>query len=147
MKIVCISVGKKHDSLSAPMIEEYEKRLKHYCNFEWLLIPSSGKEDESKAIIEKLATQDKVILLDETGEQIYNAKLAKLIENAQNSSVDRLVLIIGGAYGVDDTVKERADSVIGLSNLVFPHQLVRAIVVEQIYRSFSILSGSKYHHQ
>lgn len=146
MKVVCVSVGKKHDALFAPVIADYEKRLKHYCKFEWLLVSSSDVNTESEDILGKIEARDRVILLDETGSQINNAQLASQIEEAQNSSVDRIVLIIGGAYGVNDAVKTRADIVIGLSSLVFPHQLVRVIIVEQLYRSFNMLAGGKYHH-
>lgn len=144
IEIIC--VGKKHDTLLADAINFYEKKLRHYCKITWNIIPSSDKDSESEVMLNRLNSDDMVILLDETGSQATNKVLADLIDSAQNNSVKRLVLIIGGAYGVNDTLKDRADRVVGLSALVFPHQLVRLILAEQLYRSYSILSGSKYHH-
>lgn len=147
MKIVCISVGKRHEPGVAELVSEYEKRLKHYCEFEWQLIPVSDKSLESQAILSKLQPNDTVVLLDEAGAQLTNEQLAVFLENCQNHSVSRLVFIIGGAYGVSDEVKKIAGKAISLSKLVFPHQLVRVILAEQLYRSYSIISGGKYHHQ
>lgn len=146
MKILIICVGKKHDALLSPSIEHYEGRLKHFVRVEWQIIPSSDIGSESSSICDKLKPNDKVVLLDEDGKSVDNVGLAQVIEQTQNNAVDRLVLIIGGAYGVNDDVKSRADYIFSLSKLVFPHQLVRLILVEQLYRSYSILSGSKYHH-
>ncbi len=146
-QILIISVGKKHDVLLADAIAHYEGRLKHYCKLSWLLIPSSSAIEETAAILHKLNNDDVVILLDETGKSIANQQLADMIDSAQNQSVKRLVFIIGGAYGVTEELKERANQVISLSSLIFPHQLVRLILLEQLYRSYSILAGSSYHHE
>ncbi len=147
LSITVISVGKKHDALFADALAHYENRLKHYCKLDWQLVPSSDINTESLAILSKLTTDDAVVLLDETGSKVTNQQLADVIDSAQNQSVKRLVFIVGGAYGVTDEVKARAGSVLSLSGLVFPHQLVRLILVEQLYRSYSILSGGKYHHE
>lgn len=147
LDILIISVGKKHDALLAQAIAHYEDRLKHYCKLGWLLVSSSDISEESSAILNKTKLGDTVVLLDETGKDVNNQQLADIIDTAQNQSVKRLIIIIGGAYGVNQEVKARADYVVSLSGLVFPHQLVRLILVEQLYRSYSILSGSKYHHE
>lgn len=146
MKIVCISVGKKHDKNFAPVIADYEKRLKKFCDFSWQIIPTSSVDIESSAIERTLKDDDFVILLDERGTQLDNQELAEKLEALQNSAIKRAVIIIGGAYGVNHQLIARANLSLGISNLVFPHQIVRLLVVEQLYRSYSILSGGKYHH-
>jgi 23S rRNA (pseudouridine1915-N3)-methyltransferase len=147
MKILCISVGKKHDSEYAGAISNFETRLKPYCDFSWHLIPTSDVDTESSVILKTIGADDIVVLLDERGISVNNQKLASYLEELQNRSTKRLVIVIGGAYGVNAAVRNRAQAVLSLSKLVFPHQLVRLILVEQLYRSYSILAGSNYHHQ
>lgn len=147
MKIAIITVGKKHDKNIAGAITEYEKRLKKYCDFSWEFVGSTSVDVEASAIIRLVRSDDFVILLDETGQQFDNEELAGCIESVQNQSTKRLVFIIGGAYGVNYSVITRANLTLGISKLVLPHQLVRLIMIEQIYRSYSILSGSNYHHK
>lgn len=146
MKIVCITVGKKHDKDFVDAIERYEKRLKKFCDFEWRYIPSSTVDVESSAIERAIKPDDFVILLDENGAAVTNQELANKLEELQNNSIKRVVIIIGGAYGVNYQLIQRSSITYSLSNLVFPHQLVRLILVEQLYRSYSILAGSGYHH-
>jgi 23S rRNA (pseudouridine1915-N3)-methyltransferase len=149
IKIIC--VGKKHDSIYADAIAHFEKRLGVYTKFAWTLLPHSSlegntaRDEESIRIIQKLSQDDYVILLDETGELITSADLASHIERAQNSS-RTITCIIGGAYGVSEELKNRADLKVAFGRVVFPHQLMRVLVLEQLYRSHSILAGSKYHH-
>ncbi len=147
MKILCISVGKKHDAGVATAIADYQKRLSKFCDLSWQLIPTSSVDIESSAIERALKDDDFVILLDERGTQLDNKALAEKLEGLQNSAIKRLVIIIGGAYGVNHQLMTRANLTISLSELVFPHQIVRLLVVEQLYRSYSILSGGKYHHE
>lgn len=147
MKITCITVGKKHDKLFAPAIAEYEKRLSAYVDFKFEYIPNAKNiAEESVAIMKRLQTADKVILLDGTGELISNKKLAGTLESFQGLGIKRLIFIIGGAYGVSEKLQRRSDKILSLSNLVYPHQIVRLILVEQLYRSFNIVAGGKYHH-
>lgn len=147
MKIFIITVGKKHSKDIRPLIELYEKRLKKNCDLTWEIIPSSNIDSESLAIEKRLSTEDFIILLDETGEQLTNNELAEKLEYLQNSSVKRVVFVIGGAYGVNYNLMIRANLVFSISKLVFPHQLMRVILIEQVYRSFSIINGTKYHHE
>lgn len=147
MKIVIITVGKKHSKDIKPLIDLYDKRLSKMCDLSWDIIPSTSIDTESITIEKRLSTDDFVILLDETGELLDNDELSEKLENLQNASTKRVVFIIGGAYGVNYNLMIRANLVLSLSKLVFPHQLVRIILIEQIYRSFSILKGAKYHHE
>lgn len=104
-----------------------------------------ARQDESKRILSRLNSRDFVIVLDERGKLIDSPALAQSIDQAFADSRP-LVFVIGGAYGVTDEVRERADLVWSLSPLVFPHQLVRLILVEQLYRAQEISRGGKYHH-
>ncbi len=146
MKVLIISPGKAHDSTVADGISEYEKRLSKTFPIEWAMPKPDEKDSEGGAILSRIKDGDYVVLLDERGRDIDTPGLAGLLERQLQSGTKRLVLIIGGAFGVNAEVAERADLTIKLSSLVFPHMLVRLIVAEQLYRASSILQGGKYHH-
>ena len=146
MKITCLTVGKKHDPNLTRAIEEYEKRLRAYVEFEFEYIPASDKAKETEQIIKRLRQDDTIWLLDERGQQINNENLMKNLQQQQLTSVKRLVIIIGGAFGVQDQLRNQSNAVISISELVYPHQIIRLLVVEQLYRSFNSLAGGKYHH-
>lgn len=105
-----------------------------------------ARQDESERILSRLKPDDFVILLDERGKLVDSPSLSRLLLAPLESS-KTVVVIIGGAYGVDDTVHNRADIVWSLSPLVFPHQLVRLILAEQLYRAQEIAAGNPYHHE
>lgn len=156
MKITTLAIGKKHDPKLEAAILEYSKRLAHYVALEWKLVEAkitasmSEKEIrdiESKTLEIQLSSADTVILLDETGAQLTSPQLAEKLQHYMNQSTRNLVLIIGGAYGVNENLMKRADFIWSLSSLVFPHQLIRLVLVEQLYRAHTILAGEKYHHQ
>lgn len=146
-----LAVGKKHESWVQEGISRYEKRLKRPFAVEWTLLPHSSREgdvarrEESVRIVERLEKDDFVVLLDERGLEVDSPALSKTLLAPLERST-RIVVIIGGAYGVDNTVRERADFVWSLSPLVFPHQLVRLLLIEQIYRAQEISSDGLYHH-
>lgn len=150
LKIICI--GKKHESMYAQAIAHFEKRLSQWHKVNWLILPQSGseyvqaREDESTRILGKLSPQDFVVLLDETGMNVTSPQLAEHIEKAHNSS-KQIICIIGGAYGVNEQLKKRADACVAFGQAVFPHQLVRVMLLEQVYRAYSINAGSSYHHE
>jgi 23S rRNA (pseudouridine1915-N3)-methyltransferase len=152
MPIRIIAIGKKHEDWVEAGISRYEKRLKHAFKTEWVLLPHSAREglsarqEESERINHKLHPRDYVILLDETGKNLSSSDLSELL-TAQIDSSRPIVVIIGGAYGVDGSIHERADAVWSLSRLVFPHQLVRLILSEQLYRAQEIAAGNPYHHE
>lgn len=152
MAIKILAIGKKHASWVSEGIERYESRLKKPYVTEWVLLPHSAladeaaRQEESERILSKLQPQDFVILLDERGDELESPQLATLFDNTFTAG-RQIVLIIGGAYGVDDFVHQRADIVWSLSPLVFPHQLVRLILAEQLYRAQQITAGHPYHHE
>lgn len=149
--ITVITIGKKHEPWVLDGIERYQKRLRAPWDVRWVLLPHStlegpaARQNESQAILSKLVAQDYVILLDERGKALdspaVSANLQKLFANSKN-----IVVVIGGAYGVSDELTARADLVWSLSPLVFPHQLVRLILIEQLYRAQEIATGHPYHH-
>lgn len=104
-----------------------------------------ARQEESQRILLRVNASDYVILLDERGESIDSPELSSLLLKLLETSQD-VVIVIGGAYGVDDTVVKRANFVWSLSKLVFPHQLVRLILTEQLYRAQEIASSNPYHH-
>ena len=148
MKIVILSVGKEKDEVTASLLKHFELRLLRYAPIEWMFAPhESTKEKEGEKILSLLKKDDYVVLLDEKGKDIKSEALAELIENRMVDSVRRMIFIIGGAYGVSKGIHERANYTWKLSSLVFPHMLVRVIVMEQLYRAMTIIKGEKYHHE
>jgi 23S rRNA (pseudouridine1915-N3)-methyltransferase len=156
MKIVLWSVGKPHESYVKEGIEDFTNRISKYFPVEWNVIspPKNAavlsedalKKAEAKLIIDSLQKDDVLILLDERGKNISSPELADFIQQKANNSAKRLVFLIGGAFGVDEDVKQKANFTWSLSKLVFPHMLVRLILAEQVYRACSILRNEKYHH-
>lgn len=151
MTLKIISVGKKHDSWISNGIEQYQKRLRAPFDVEWVLLAHStfdgprARQEDSRRISSQLDADSFVILLDETGHIVSSPELSNLFNEAFRSS-KKICIVIGGAYGVDKTVFQRADYVWSFSKLVFPHQLVRLILTEQIYRAQEITLNKPYHH-
>lgn len=152
MSIRIIAVGKNHDSMVSGGIGVYEKRLNKLFKPDWILLSHSqhsnekASAQESDNILGRINPDDFIILLDERGEIIDSPRLSKIL-SSQIELSKNVVFIIGGAYGVDTRLKNRADFIWSLSRLVFPHQLVRLMLIEQIYRSQEIYYGKPYHHE
>jgi 23S rRNA (pseudouridine1915-N3)-methyltransferase len=156
MKLACWSVGKPHESYVKEGIELFSGRLQHYFKTEWTLLPtpkSTGmlseldlRKKEAVLILDWLEKDDYLVLLDERGAPLSSEKLATFLQTRANESTKRVVFLIGGAFGVDDSIKKRANFCWSLSTLVFPHQLVRLMLAEQLYRAATILRNEKYHH-
>jgi len=145
MKIFIVSPGKAHDDTVAGGIAEYEKRLRKF-DIEWSFPGASDKDTEAAAIRKCIKDSDYVVLLDERGKDVDTPGFATLLDKRMQEGTKRLVFVIGGAFGVGEDVKARANTTLKLSSLVFPHMLVRLILTEQLYRASSILDGGKYHH-
>lgn len=152
MSIKILAVGKRHESWTLEGIERYQKRLRKPFDVEWILLPHSAissdraRQEESGRILSKIFDDDYVILLDEKGKNINSPELSIILSTQTNLSKN-VVIIIGGAYGVDENIHKRANFIWSLSNLVFPHQLVRLILTEQIYRAQEINNNNPYHHE
>ena len=154
MKIAIWSVGKANEAYIKEGVDQFTKRIGHYYPLDWQLImpskltdPSQIKKAEAASILKALTPTDVLILLDEKGKMLSSPALAKLIQQKANQSAQKLVFLIGGAYGVAEEIKARAQFTWSISELVFPHMLVRLILAEQIYRACSILANEKYHHE
>ncbi len=152
MSISVLAVGKKHESWVAEGIQRYTKRLRKPYDLSWKLLAHSAKEndaarqEESARILAALKPGQHVMLLDERGSNISSPALASHLQR-QFVSGRSVVMVIGGAYGVSAELQARADFTWSLSKLVFPHQLVRLILAEQIYRAQEISAGRPYHHE
>lgn len=157
MKIIFCSVGKPHEDYIKPGVEDFTNRVSKYFTVQWQIIspPKTGasasdkeiKKLEAKSILQFLQPEDYIVLLDETGKQFSSIELSSFIQQRANDSNKKLIFLIGGAFGVDESIKQRADFCWSLSKLVFPHMLVRLILAEQVYRACSILRNEKYHHK
>ncbi len=156
MKIQFWTVGKAHEPYIKTGVEEFTKRISKYYPVEWTIIPvpkNAGmlseadlKKKEGEMILDWLQKEDYLIALDERGKQLSSEGLADFIMKRSNESSKNLVFLIGGVYGIDEAVMKRANFKWSLSQLVFPHQLVRLILAEQVYRACSINRNEKYHH-
>ena len=146
-----IAVGQKHDPALANAIASYEKRLGRYGGVQWQLLAYSplqgdaARRAESSSMREKVPDDDILVLLDERGTQLASPVFAGKLD-AWRASGRRITFVIGGAYGVDDALRQRADYIWSLSPLVFPHQIVRLLLVEQLYRAHMVLENHPYHH-
>jgi 23S rRNA (pseudouridine1915-N3)-methyltransferase len=146
MHILFLFGGGKFDTETAPLFEHFLTRVKRYYESSVLLISSDHKHDDA-LYMKYIKPDDYVLVCDERGKTLTSPQLAVAWENMLQSGKKRVVVIVGGAFGVGDTVRSRAQLVLSLSSLIFPHQLARIIALEQTYRALSILSGSKYHHE
>jgi 23S rRNA (pseudouridine1915-N3)-methyltransferase len=152
MQVVIISVGKRPEVTVQALIDDYEKRLSNDYQVQWLYITASkfndtrqSQDEESASILKQINPTDQVVLLDERGEQKDNQSFADQFGRLA-SAQGRLVFVIGGAYGVNDMLRKRANFVWSLSKLVFPHRLIRLVLIEQLYRTIMIIKGHPYHH-
>lgn len=157
MKIQFWSIGKINEPYIKPGVEEFTSRISKYFPVEWNIIPVPKnaamlsemdlKKKEGETILAWLKKEDYLVALDEKGKQFSSEALASFIQLRANESTKNIVFLIGGAFGISDAVLKRANYKWSLSELVFPHQLVRLILAEQIYRACTILKNEKYHHK
>ena len=157
MKIQFWTIDKSNEPYVKAGVEDFTKRISRYFKVDWQIIPvpkNTGmlnetdlKKKEAQLILDWLDRDDYLVLLDEKGRQLSSEGLATFLQDRANESTKKLVFLIGGAFGVDETVFKRANFTWSLSSLVFPHQLVRLILAEQLYRACTILKNEKYHHK
>ena len=156
MKIYFWSIGKVHEPYVKEGIEIFTQRISHYYPVEWKIFPpakstSATTEDQTRKaeatqLINTTQPGDALVALDELGKQWSSPELASFIQQKANSSIKNLIFIIGGAYGLHETILNMCHCKWSLSKLVFPHQLVRLILSEQVYRACTIIRNEKYHH-
>jgi 23S rRNA (pseudouridine1915-N3)-methyltransferase len=153
MKLRLILVGRSERGHVAEGLSHYVDRIKRMEAMEIVVLPDAGKGDvawqqrtESERILAALRPGEKVVVLDERGTLLTSPAFAQRIGTWRDHGVRDIAFVIGGAYGMMDAVRQRADLVLALSPMVFPHQLVRVLFAEQLYRALSILKGTGYHH-
>ena len=158
MNITVIALGKMKESYMRSFVAEYEKRLSTMCRLNIVELspcalpdnPSAKQielalEDEAKRIKAKIPAGSKVFALCIEGSQKSSEELAKMLENAAVSGCGNIVFIIGSSFGLSEKIKMSSDERISMSKMTFPHQLARVMLLEQIYRAFSIINNGKYH--
>lgn len=152
-----ISIGKTAAGYVAEGCADYERRLRRYGSFEWKYLPDVKNaaslppdilsEKEGELFLREIAPTDTVLLLDAAGQHYTSPEFARFLQKIANTGTKRLCFLIGGAFGFSAAVQARAAGRISLSAMTFPHDLVRLIFVEQMYRAMTILRGEKYHHE
>lgn len=149
--IKIITVGQLKEKYLKEAVEEYKKRLSKYTNLEIIEIKDEGLVEEKKAIelegekINKyLDNKDYIITLEIEGKQMSSVEFSEKLERIQIEN-SNIVFIIGGSYGLSNSIKDKSNLKLSLSKMTFPHQLFRVILLEQIYRSFKIMNNEKYH--
>jgi 23S rRNA (pseudouridine1915-N3)-methyltransferase len=157
MKITLLQTGKTTDKHVAELVDMYTSRIKKYTAFEIVTIPElkntknmpiqEQKTREATKIIQSLTDDDYVILLDEKGKELKTSEFSLALEKMFFLPKKRIVFIIGGPWGFSEKVYFRADYKMSLSKMTFPHQLVRLLFLEQLYRVFTIIKGEPYHHE
>ena len=156
MKICLLVIGKTDAAYIRAGIEEYEKRMGKYVNYEMKVLSDVKnskhmseevqKEKEGELLLEQLQTGDFVVLLDEKGKQLNSVEFSTYVAQKMQLGIKRVVFIIGGPYGFTGKVYERGNDKISLSKMTFSHQMVRMIFIEQLYRAMTIWKGEPYHH-
>src|SRR5215217_5773545 len=157
MKIFLWSIGKANEPYVKEGIAEFTKRISKYFPVEWTIIPvpkNAGmlsemdlKKKEGETILQWLRPDDYLVALDEKGKEFTSQELSVFLQQRATESSKNIVFLIGGAFGLDEAVLKKAKLRWSLSQLTFPHQLVRLILAEQIYRACTILRNEKYHHR
>ncbi|WP_027376368.1 23S rRNA (pseudouridine(1915)-N(3))-methyltransferase RlmH [Kaistella palustris] len=156
MRINLVCIGKTDDREIQALLKYYQTRLPKHWNFEMTeiadvknaknLTPDLIKKEEAKLFLNQIENSDFVILLDENGKHFTSREFALKIESWMNSSVKKIAVLIGGAYGFAEEITERANEKISLSKMTFTHQMIRLFFMEQLYRADQILQGKPYHN-
>ncbi|XP_024034395.1 putative RNA methyltransferase At5g10620 isoform X2 [Citrus clementina] len=155
LPIRVITVGKKRSLGVQLVVDEYIGKLKYYCKVEDLQLRSNPKntgdvkaqiKDEDMAVMNIISSDDWVVMLDENGLDIGSEQMAELMGDAGSTGASRISFCIGGPYGHGPKMRERANVSIKLSSMVLNHQIALLVLVEQLYRSWTILKGQNYHH-
>lgn len=157
MKIALWTIGRPNEAYVKEGVEEFTKRISRYYPVDWTIIPAPKnaallsetdlRKKEAELVMQWLKPDDYLVALDENGRQISSEGLAQFLQQRSNESIKNLIFLIGGAFGLDDLLLSKAKFRWSLSQLTFPHQLVRLILAEQIYRACTILRNEKYHHK
>ncbi len=140
MKIALVTVGKTNTQELQESIRDYANRIARYSPFEFI-------ETTDDKLEKRLDSFERVYLLDEKGREYTSVELSQFIEKQLNMGPKSIAFVVGGPFGFTQAVRDRALGTIALSKMTFPHDLVRVIFLEQLYRAFTILKNEKYHHE
>lgn len=143
--IKIIAVGSLKEKYLKSMVEDYYKRITKYHKIELIEVKDSNITKEKDEILKKINKNDYIISLDIYGREYNSIEFKDHLENLFNNSKSNITFIIGGSDGIDDKIKSLSNELISFSKLTFPHELFRAILLEQIYRSFKIMNNESYH--
>lgn len=156
MKISLFVVGKTNHNYLSPGIDDYTKRINHYIpfNIQYIadakntknLSQAQQKQAEGQNLLNAFDKSDYVVLLDERGKEFTSKDFSSFIEKKMQTVAKRLVFVVGGPYGFSEDIYQRANEKISLSKMTFPHDLIRLIFTEQLFRSFTIMNNEPYHH-
>ena len=155
MKIELLAIGKIKQKFLLDGISEYEKRINYFVKFRIIRLPSIKikskqieeiKRHESEKFLSKINSTDNVILLEVSGDKMDTVKFSKFVEQKINAHGSKTVFIIGGAYGVNEQLQIRANHIFSMSKLTFTHDMAQLILVEQIYRAYTVIKKIPYHH-
>lgn len=157
MKILLLQIEKTTDSYIQTGVKNYEDRLKNYIQFETETIVMNKqvrqksvdeqKKAEAVEIHKYLEPSDYLVCLDEHGKQFTSVNFAEFLNKRMSSGCKRLVFLIGGPFGIDQTILTKCNYTLSLSEMTFSHQMIRLFFTEQLYRGFTILKNEKYHHE
>ncbi len=157
MKLALLQTGKTTDKNISAVADLYSGRIKKYTSFEIITLPDikntksmsvqEQKLKEGKRILQSVSMDDYIILLDEKGKELRTVELSAWMEKLFMQPKKRIVFVIGGPWGFSEEVYNRADFMMSLSKMTFPHQLVRLLFLEQLYRVFTVIKGEPYHHE
>ncbi len=158
MKITIVCVGKVKEKFFREAVSEYEKRLSRYCRFDIVEVADEKtpegagslqeeqiREKEGRRILEKLREDAFVCTLEINGKKLSSEELARWMEKLTVGGTSHIMFVIGGSLGLHESVSRRADLRLSFSDMTFPHQLMRVILTEQVYRAFRIIHGEPYH--
>jgi 23S rRNA (pseudouridine1915-N3)-methyltransferase len=156
MKLSLIQVGKTNEGFISEGLSLYYSRIRKMMPLEIIDVGSSKdtrnkpesvkKSEEAASISAYFKKDDVIVLLDESGKQLSSRGLAAYLQKTMNTGPRRIVFVIGGAWGLGPELYEKANRVLSLSSMTFPHQLVRLLFAEQLYRALTIIKGIPYHH-
>lgn len=155
IKVNLVCVGKVKEKYFRDAIDEYKKRLSKYCTFNLIEVDEENYSSVSDSVIDKIKNVEAeriekrlkgyVVATAIEGEKLSSEKFAKTIKSLSDGGTGEFTFVIGGSYGLSDTVKQKADRLLSFSDMTFPHTMFRLMLIEQIYRAFSIIGGSAYH--
>jgi len=154
MKVEFLFVGKTSEKYLQSGIDLYIKRINHYLPAAVIEIPSiikSGSREraldkESEMIGKKISAKDFVVVLDENGKEFSSVQLSAFMNKSMVNSTSKIIFIVGGAYGIPESISRRANLVLSFSKFTMTHQMIRIFLLEQIYRAMTILNNEPYHH-